>query len=280
MNAPKRLSLICADLGVLPRPAFEYLVLNLNTRQQDVEFEIISVDPMHPFLLSMAPGSTISVEEFGERATSFIAETGKDIETASKKWGRDDGMLGRPLLISLARLDVRWYHLYEETYSALFLGDWDSTMAPPSILESLVSFVTMEGLYLTFPDDPRKLSHLQTRGCLGDFNETLRDVRYKILQGFLCHDCRSIVESGLGAERTALWTTLLSKTWLGETNETTAPANLVAKLGYNLFVTKGLAPTRTEKLLNTIQEEGVKELLKVAGAVILAGLIFYLGWKL
>jgi hypothetical protein len=276
----KRLSLICADLGKLPRAAFEYLVLNLNTRQKDVEFQFIPIKQDHPFLLSLSPGSTISVDDFEEGAAEFIEELEAQFQNQIQAYRLPNECLGRPLIVSLARLDARWYEMWKDAYSALFLGDWDLTMAPPSILESLLSLIMVEGLlYIMLPDKPRKLTHLPTRGCLGDFNATLRDVRYKTLQGFLCKECRSIIENSLGVERTIQWTNLLDKTWLGNLNDPTSPASVVAKLGYNLFVTKGLAPTKMEKLFEKLKEDGVKELLKLVGGIVLALLLFWLGLK-
>jgi len=276
----KRLSLICANLGILPLAAFEYLVLNLNTHQKDVEFQFIPIKQDHPFLLSLSPGSTISVDDFEAGVAEFIEELESQFRDQIQSYGLPNDCPGRPLIVSLARLDTRWYEMWEDDYSALFLGDWDLTMAPPSILDSLLSLIMVEGLlYTMLPDDPRKLTHLPTRGCLGDFNPTLRDVRYKTLQGFLCKECRSIVETSLGVERTIQWSNLLSKTWLGNLDDPKSPASVVAKLGYNLFVTRGLAPTKMEKLFEILKEDGVKELLKLVGGIVLAALLFWLGLK-
>ena len=152
-------------------------------------------------------------------------------------------------------------------------------MAPPSLLESILSLVLMEGLYALLPEQALDLSHLPTRGCIGDFNASLRDVRYKTLQGFLCDACRSTVESVLGEERTAIWLSLLRKEWVGSLSDPVSPVSIVGKLGYNLFVTRGLAPSRWERLMEALTNEGVKEILKLFAAVILAALLVALGLK-
>jgi hypothetical protein len=55
--------------------------------------------------------------------------------------------------------------------------------------------------------------------------------------------------------------------------------SVVAKLGYNLFVTRGLAPTRWERLLETLTTEGAKEALRLITAILLAALLIALGLK-
>jgi hypothetical protein len=142
-----------------------------------------------------------------------------------------------------------------------------------------VTLVIAEGLLTFLWPVQRSLSHLNTRGCVGDFNSTLNDVRYKALQGFFCEDCRGFIESRASAEAALRWQTLFDKKWIGLPSDPYSPASVVAKLGYNLFVTKGLAPTRWQKLSSVLTEDGTKEALKIVGGLVLALLLFLFGIK-
>jgi len=278
-NNVKRLAIIPADLDKLPMPAFEYIVLKLNTLQDDVEFEFIPVEETSSFLQKLAPSEEFSVDDFKENAFEFIENVEKHIKALSSGYNLRTAIPDRYLLISLSSLDTHWYGLFEDKYSAIFLGDWEDMMAPPSLLEFMITLIIMEGLELVVLEDAVKISHLCTRGCIGDFNPTLKDVRYKILQGFLCADCKSILEENIGPEKTKKWISILSKEWLGHASDQNSPASIVAKLGYDLFITKGISPNLWQKYIIKLREEGIKESIKIIGAVITAAFLVWFGLK-
>jgi hypothetical protein len=72
---------------------------------------------------------------------------------------------------------------------------------------------------------------------------------------------------------------MLNKNWIGLLDDPTSVASVLKKFGVDLFYTKGLAPTINERLAQLIREEGVKELMKLMSAVILALILLYLGLK-
>jgi hypothetical protein len=72
---------------------------------------------------------------------------------------------------------------------------------------------------------------------------------------------------------------VLSRHWVGDLTTTSSVASTLGKLGVNLFLTKGLVPNWQERILSAAREDGVKELIKLVFGIVLAGLIFYLGWK-
>ena len=72
---------------------------------------------------------------------------------------------------------------------------------------------------------------------------------------------------------------VLSKDWIGDLSSIASVASTIEKLGVNLFITKGLTPTFTERIVSAVREDGIKELIKLIYAIILAGMLFYLGWK-
>ena len=56
-------------------------------------------------------------------------------------------------------------------------------------------------------------------------------------------------------------------------------ANVMALFGYDLFLTKGLTSTFRERATPLLEEDAAKELVKLVFAVIIAGLLFWLGLK-
>jgi hypothetical protein len=280
---PERLSIICGNLRNLPKPALEYLVLKLNTLQPDVEFQFLPVKYLPAYQTSKLGGilqeKDTDLTKFLASVNGFVKVCEAELDDLAENAGRKKESIGRLIIISLAKNENSWYHCYEERFSAIFLGDWEETMAPPSLLEFILSLTIMEGLYCLMPERAKEITHIGTRGCIGDFNTTLEDVRYKILNGFLCSDCRNIIVEVLGNEKTDLWQSLLKKEWLGLLNNPLSTASIVSKLGYNLFLTKGYAPKFWEKTKNILSEDGIKELIKLLTLIAGAAVLVWLGLK-
>ncbi len=70
---------------------------------------------------------------------------------------------------------------------------------------------------------------------------------------------------------------LLAKKWLGSPADSSSPAGIAAKLGHDLFITKGLKPNLLESIKMSLINDGTKEILKVLAAVIIAALLVFLG---
>lgn len=275
----KRVGVIYSDLGDLPIAALEYLVLHVNTFQKQVEFEFLPIPITDPFLASLAPGSVVPEDTFQAKLSDFVTSLPSRLARMSEAYGVGRAKPDRYVVITLASLDTHWYEIWEDKYSVILLGDWELTMAPPSLLEFIITLVIIEGLLALLGSAAEDVAHLATRGCIGDFTSALRHVRYKTLQGFICAECRSHIAKQWGQHTINDWTAILSKSWLGKLDDPYSPASIVSKLGYNLFVTKGMAPTRWEKTLQILREDGVKEGIKLVGGILLAALLFYLGLK-
>jgi hypothetical protein len=274
----ERLSIIPANLGKFPVAALEYLLLHVNTLQNDVEFQFLPTRNTEGVLALLGPKAKVSLRTLESELPAFVAAVAADQEGFASSYRLPSVNVGRCVIVSLATIDTHFYHLWRPEYSALFLGDWERRMSPPSLLEFLLSLIMMEGLYAITPS-PTGYSHLETRGCIGDFNATLADARYKVLSGHLCSDCLALAAREVGEQRAVVWRRLLSKSWLGTIEQPSTPAAIVAKLGYNLFVTRGIAPTRWEQLKELLTDEGPKELIKLFAAVAIAGLLVWLGLK-
>src|SRR5262249_15595275 len=151
------------------------------------------------------------------------------------------------VLLTLARFTNNYYSVYIPGIRVLALGDWESYMAPPSLLEATVTLVLRQAVGLVSPSLSGNV-HLGTKGCLFDFVNSLDEAKFKTLHGFVCSECRSALREE-GHESIVEEISHASDTckWLGKSEDPTTPAGIVAKLGYDLFLTRGVSPTIWEK---------------------------------
>jgi hypothetical protein len=71
----------------------------------------------------------------------------------------------------------------------------------------------------------------------------------------------------------------LARSWIGNSAVRGTPAAVVAKLGYDLFLTSGMKPSRWERAKAKLEEEWVKHLLEFLGKLLVAGALAWLGWR-
>ena len=208
---------------------------------------------------------------FAERYVDFLGSQNRYFELA-------EDPPSYFIVISLARLSEGYYSTRQWPVSVLALGDWKTDMAPPSILEFVLTLVIREAVAAASPR-LRGSQHLGTKGCLCDFTASLDEVRIKVLSAYLCAHCSNALIAD-GHERLLNeLRVVLGKQWLGAIDEAGSPAAVAGKLGYNLFVTKGLTPTWRERAMATLQEEGVKEFVKLVFAIVGGALLLWLGIK-
>src|SRR5262245_3289338 len=198
LKKPQRLTIVCGNLGKLPVPALEYLVLHLNTLQTDIEFQFLPVnvsDSLAKLLDAKGPKNVVSEKKFERVAKDFVGKFSDFANSLASSYDVKNSPTDGIIFVSLATYEGYFYEIVEENYSALFLGDWKKRMAPPSLLEFIVSLVIMQGVYFLIRlDEEADIAHLATRGCIADFNSSLEDVRYKMLDGFICSDCLNVME--------------------------------------------------------------------------------------
>jgi hypothetical protein len=151
-------------------------------------------------------------------------------------------------------------------------------MAPPSILEFFMILIVERAVMLACGKNWPG-GHLTTKGCLLDFTADLTDARYLVLTGFICNRCRTVLAELHSESFVQDIELLISKTWIGSREEHTSIATNTKKLGYDLFVTKGIEPTAFERLTILLEKEGVKTILNILAALAIAGLLLWLGLR-
>ena len=273
-----RIGVVLGPVGDLNTVATRYLILQLNGLQDSLEFEILpepSKDPLWNLLSSRQPIAREAVKECARGFATRYARYWGDLLSQSIA---SESVPDHIVVVSLARFADNFYSTTLDRLAILALGNWKRYMAPPSLIEFISVLVVRLAIGLVDPS-VRRSSHLGTRGCLWDFNPYLDEVRFKVLVGRVCPACQAALRSGPLAPLADQLPTLLSRAWLGKRDEPQSVAATCAKLGYDLFSTKGARPNVRERLTSVVQEEGAKEILKWLSAFLLAAILVWLGLK-
>jgi len=281
-NTEKRVKRIGILLGGLEKKnllALRFLVLRMNSLQSTFEYEFLPINGKDDFV-KMLSGTTSLVSRgwVKTEADSFVDRYQNFLEDLINGYKLKESTPDHFVLITTAKFSDNFYSTRRNRLSVLALGNWKRFMAPPSIVEFILTLIVRESVAVVSPS-LRGSIHLGTKGCLCDFTPSLGEVRYKVLNGFVCEHCRQALQRDGLTNLAHELTIILGKEWLGELTHVHSPANTALKLGYNLFIAKGLDVTPWEKFVITIQEESVKQLLTILGAVLIAGILLWLGLK-
>jgi hypothetical protein len=276
---PTRVGVVFGGLGKLNVAALKYLIVHLNTLQRSFEFEILTSKVDDPLIGFLGKKGILNRDKCREMLSAFRSRVIDHVAEESKAYQlADDSPPLGIVLITMARFSDGHYGLKSESVQVQALGDWDRQMAPPSIFEFIITLLLRQSVGFAAPSLSKSI-HLGTKGCIFDFNADLSDARYKALHGYVCSVCRARLRND-GVEHIADEVVrVLDMQWLGTLADPHCPAGIVAKLGYNLFLTQGIRPTLWETVRAGLRDEGTKELVKLIGGVLLAGLLIWLGLK-
>jgi hypothetical protein len=268
--------ILCSDIANEALPALKYLLLQLNTLQSAFEYQIVPTGA-DILLETLASGIPLDRKAVLDELPRFSAEYTRSLSHEIQRYGMSDDCPNHYIVVSRATFKDGYYMDGSGNISILALGNWERSMAPPSLVEFVISMVLSSSIYAL--PSVLGLGHFATKGCLFDFNADLSNARFMSLQGFICWECRNKLK-GLGYPELAdELQVILDKKWIGDVSECNSPAGIAAKLGYNLFLTKGLVPRWWERWLGAIEQEGIKEVIRFIGAVLLAGSLIYFGLK-
>jgi hypothetical protein len=272
-NPPIRVGVVLCELGELNTTALKYLIVHLNTLQRSIEFEILAADHSDPLLATLAKGVVANRDECRDRLSGFRDRIMSQSQRKISDFDLSDHTVPENfVLISLARFSDGHFGLKAGHVQVQALGNWERAMAPPSILEFIVVLLMRQAASFVAPLASKSL-HLGTKGCLFDFTSDLSEARYKALQAFVCTNCRARLRESNAAGLADDLVRVLDFNWLGAKSDPHTPAGIVANLGYDLFLTKGLKPTFWESVRTTLRDEGTKEIIKLIFAVILTALL-------
>lgn len=276
-NQIKRIGIIISGMKNANIPALSYLLLHLNTLQKTFEYEILPFEEDDKLIQLLKIKGSVDREQVRAETNGFI----KRLEACLTGWSIENKITNTALpssyiLITMTQFSDGYYTLRQGRLSILALGNWKRSMSPPSILEFILTLVFRESVATVSPSLQGSV-HYGTKGCLFDFTPYLEDARYKVLNAFICTSCRNALIQDQLPELADEIIIVLRKQWFGKVTDLDSPAGITSKLGYNLFLTKGLDANVWEKLTEILREESVRLIMYVVGAVIVAGLLFWLG---
>lgn len=256
--------------------ALRFLVLQLNRLQNSFEYEFLRTDDFKdPFLDDLVDEARVDREEIRKKVPAFITRFTTHLEEKNKKFSLQEPPPNYFILLTLAKYKDNYYSMREARMSVLALGNWDARMAPPTILEFVLTLILRDSLAAACPGLSGSV-HAGTKGCLCDFTEYQDETRFKALEGFVCNHCRGILGDFQNVADDI--TRILGWQWLGKKTDPGSPAGILSKLGYDLFLTKGLKRVR-EKILNTLREQITKDVVRIFADLLIAALLLWLGLK-
>lgn len=269
------------------------LILHMNTLQTEFLFELLpsaSTEVKKVSLIELAAREQLPLESVNAAITPFFESYTKALRTEEIAEGAGDAHQHDRfgfVVLSTSSVDGQYYlnegsHVPrgQRGHRTIFvaLGDWRKEMAPPSIVEFAATLlVSAVGFLLEGTDI--KSRHFGSRGCIFDYTADLGDTRGKVLSGFICSDCTTLVKSHSSDSALAALQALAQRDWLVKPEGPLSPASTASALGYNLFVTKGLKPSVWERARTTLAEEGIKQVLTVIALVIGTAIVVWLGFK-
>jgi hypothetical protein len=264
----------------LEATALKVFVLAMNRVQRNFEYEFLPTDLADPLLTALDHRrAALDREDIREITRDFPERFGEALLAEMEAYKIGDTRLPNYfVVISKSQFRGGYFNLRTGRTSVIALGDWERSMSPPSIIEFIQTLIVREALAGICPALAAS-QHFGSKACICDFSRELADVRLKVLNGFVCSRCREALDASGSPFVADEVQFVLSKEWIGDLSSSSSLAGTIQKFGVNLFVTKGLAPTWKERLMSALREDGVKELIKLAFAILLAGLLVHLGWK-
>jgi hypothetical protein len=277
-NAPPiRVALILAAFPSETANAFKYFLLLLNRLQHVFEFEFHEPAKNDPLIRHLQSKKRLNADRLREQLGQFSTRLKQSFDQSRAHFDLSETYVSQIIIISLATLTNYHYLIRRKDVTLLTLGEWDRSMAPPSAAEFL-QVAILRAAYSALEGNVWNSIHLGTRACMFDFTVNLDETRLMTLVGLgVCSECESaLIADGYPAAPYEI-RRILKRSWLGDRNTPGTPASIMAQFGYDLFLAKGFTTTFRERLKQTLQEDAVKELIKLFFAILLAGLLLWLG---
>lgn len=257
--------------------ALRFFILQLNTLQTNIVFEIFPLVSKSEFIDELKSTKSLDRLYVINESIKFIQEYHSSLKKFIVDYEIEEGLPPYWIILTLNKFKDNYYTARTDKTSIIALGDWKRSMAPPSIAEFFVVLIIRETLAIIVPS-LRKSIHLGTKGCLCDFTYNLNEVRYKVLEGYICDFCRQRILEECTKEFLDEITFISNiRKWVGTIEDFHSPARIMSSMGYNLFLTKGLKQNFWESLLTNVQQEGIKQIISIVGQVLLVILLLWLG---
>jgi len=285
-SLPIRIGVVFATFPAKDTAPYKYFVLLLNQLQKSCEYELFDVDETDEFVKLLENPASVDGEILvvnAEEARSSLSDFGARIraQIQSDIVFHDLAVEEPDQIIVVSGVTLSDYHylIRRASTTMLALGQWDSFMAPPSLAEFL-QLLLLRAPYSALEGYVWNSIHMGNRACIFDFTENLDNTRYMALAGVgVCANCDAALVLDGFPNAPAEIRRIAAREWRGDRSTAGTPANIMARLGYDLFLTKGFQPSFPERLRETFSSDGLKELIKFLYAVLLAWLIYANHWR-
>jgi len=277
-RAPVKIGVIIVpfDMGDDCR-ALKYLILHQNTIQQSLEFQILPVTD-DDIIEKLSCGGPLERDKIEKAMPEYLIRYRESLVERSQGYDLQPEPDIPIVLLTTATFTDNYFLTGEHDWVIIALGNWQRSLAPPSIIEFYLSILVGSSIEFAC-DDNYPGSHISIKGCCFDFAAELEDARLSVLSGFICSDCLTAISKAHSKQLAMDAQTLLQKSWLGTVSDPSDVAVMAKKLGHDLFHTKGVSPTLWERTRATFEEEAVKTILKILALIIGAALLVSLGLK-
>jgi hypothetical protein len=143
--------------------AVRFLITHLNTIQSAFEYEIITfVDTL---LDGLEAGEEVDREEIRKLSAGFTAGLAAFYEDQNREYRLKEPVPPYSVVIGLATFSDSYYSMRQGRVSVIAPGNWRRQMAPPSLLEFILTLIVRESVAAVSPT-LRGSVHLGTKGCL------------------------------------------------------------------------------------------------------------------
>lgn len=146
----KRIGIILGyDIPKEARSPLKYFLLHLNTLQQTFEYQFPPTI-RHSILVDLADGQIKekqkvkkALHNFLNDYEGFLSQKRKDYKLENTEPNPD-----YYILITIIKFSDLYYLTGIDRLGVLAQGNWEIHMAPPSLLESIITMVLVESVYL------------------------------------------------------------------------------------------------------------------------------------
>ena len=257
----KKVAIIAGSVPNYPLLAFKYFILSLNQHQDFYEFTFPDID--EHWLNSKEYVQEDLMAKFAYRITKT------DINADSY------------IAIISGSISGNMFFMTAGNLAIITTDVWEKYFSPPSLFEYLLHCIGANLLYMH--PDLNVDSHLDTRGCVIDYTRIKADDQVDIALGYICDEHREEIKESVGTEYLTQFQKIISRKWIGSTTERDSVAyNLKHFFRFDLEKDSGFNKTFWERAVSTFDElpkEGVKIFMEAIKALILAGILLYLGLK-
>jgi hypothetical protein len=195
---PTRIGVSLGRVPSLNVSALRFLILQMNSLQRTFEFEFLlsgphfnfpflpgeyeflPTDRQDDFCIMLSSKSPINKDRVRDEAPIFLQNYREFLQGKIRYYNIKQALPDHIVLLTFAHFSDNYYTMRLKGLSILAMGNWERDLAPPSILEFILTIILREAVAFVSPL-LRGSIHIGTKGCLLDFSTRSGSKSYKAL---------------------------------------------------------------------------------------------------